>query len=80
MPEDFQVKFKFTKITQEMLEKLHEIQSNNPLYMRRSLNVEHDRNAAAKKALDNFVPQFAIMLDKKGYMERKGPGVEHGSE
>ena len=80
MPEDFQNKFGFREKSKEMNEKLHEINSNDPVFHRRQMTTDQARNFAAKKALDNFVPDFAIMLDKKGYMERKGPHVEYGSE
>lgn len=80
MPEDFQNKFGFKEKSQTILLRLHEIKSDDPTLQRRTINTYQARNSAAKKALDDFVPEFAIMLDKKGYMERKGPHVEHGQE
>lgn len=80
MPEDFQSKFGFREKSQVMLGKLYEIRSDNPTFQRRFNSVSEARNMEAKKALDSFVPEFAIMLDKKGYMERKGVSIEYGRE
>jgi hypothetical protein len=80
MPEDFQNKFGFLDKSRKMINRLQEISSNSAVTTGASREIWRERNKAAKKALDQFVPEFAVMLDKKGYMERKGALVEHGGE
>ena len=80
MPEDFQNKFEFLKETRENLRKLEAINSDNPMFQRRQIDTDQTKNMMAKQMLEDFVPKFAIKLDQKGYMEKHGYPVEHGSE
>lgn len=80
MPEDFQKKFKLTEKIRKLQKEIDAIQTPEATSFLRQSHTNNLRNERAMELLKDFVPEFAILLDKKGYMERKGGNVEYGTE
>lgn len=80
MPEDFQNKFGFREKIVTLFNEVQEIQDSSATHHLRDKHILDEKNRLAKKKLEQFIPEFAVMLDRKGYMEKKGANVEYGTE
>lgn len=80
LPEEFQDKHKLTKEITDYYNEVNKIHSDGYTVNLRERQTEAMRNIRAEEILCDFVPKFSILLDKRGYMEKKGPNIEYGHE